>query len=142
MTFFDRIRGWANRLRQETVALWFAVRDPRTPLAAKVLAGAVLAYALSPIDLIPDFIPILGYLDELLLLPLALWLVIRLVPAEVLAQSRARAVEWLAAGQQTPRSRIGAVIVISVWVVVLWWLIAVFAPSLGEPTGSAIFGEH
>ena len=132
MSFLARVRSWANALRQETVALWFAVRDPRTPLAAKLLAGAVLAYALSPIDLIPDFIPILGYLDELLLLPPAIWLVIRLVPAEVLAQSRAKAADWLAAGQQTPRSRIGAVIVISVWVMILWWLIAVFAPSLGD----------
>jgi uncharacterized membrane protein YkvA (DUF1232 family) len=133
MSFLDRVRGWANTLRRETVALWFAVSDPRTPLAAKVLASVVLAYALSPIDLIPDFIPILGYLDELLLLPLAIWLVIKLVPEEVLTQSRAKAQEWLAAGQRAPRSRTGAVIVIAVWVVILWWLIAVFAPSLGSP---------
>lgn len=135
MSFLDRIRAWAHKLREETVALWFAIRDPHTPLTAKLLAGAVLAYALSPIDLIPDFIPILGYLDELLLLPLAIWLVIRLVPEEVLAQSRTKAREWLAAGQRAPRSRLGAAIVIVVWAVILWWLIALFAPSLGDPEG-------
>ncbi len=132
MASLDRIRAWANRLKRDGIALWFATRDPRTPLAAKLIAGAVLAYVLSPIDLIPDFIPILGYLDELLLLPLAIWLVIKLVPAEVLAQSRAKATEWLAAGERTPRSRLGAAIVICVWVILLWWLIAVFAPLLGH----------
>jgi uncharacterized membrane protein YkvA (DUF1232 family) len=135
VSFLDRVRGWADALRQETVALWFAVRDPRTPLAAKVLAGVVIAYALSPIDLIPDFIPVLGYLDELLLLPLAIWLVVKLVPEEVLKQSRAKAREWFAAGQRAPRSRLGALIVVVVWVVILWWLIAVFAPSLGGHPG-------
>jgi uncharacterized membrane protein YkvA (DUF1232 family) len=132
----DRIRAWASGLKRETVVLWFAVRDPQTPFAAKVMAWAILAYALSPIDLIPDFIPILGYVDELLLLPLAIWGVIRLVPAEIMARSRARAEQWLAAGQSAPTSRLGAVLVVAVWVVIVWWLIALLAPSLGH-TGSA-----
>lgn len=136
MRGLDSIRHWAARLKQQTTALWFAVRDPATPPAAKLLAWAILAYALSPIDLIPDFIPVLGYLDELLLLPVALWLVIRLVPPEVMARSQAKAREWLAAGQKTPRSRLGALIVLTVWVVILWWLIALFAPSLGSGLSS------
>ena len=132
MTAFDRVRAWASGLKRETVALWFAVRDPGTPFAAKLVAWAILAYALSPIDLIPDFIPVLGYLDELLLLPLAIWVVIRLVPPEVMARSRVKAQEWLAAGQKTPGSRLGAVMIVAVWVVILWWLISLFAPSAGH----------
>jgi len=131
VTAFDRVRAWASGLKRETMALWFAVRDPATPLGAKLVAWAILAYAFSPIDLIPDFIPVLGYLDELLLLPLAIWVVIRLVPAEVMARSRVKAQQWLAAGQKTPGSRLGAVVVITVWVVTAWWLVALFAPSLG-----------
>lgn len=113
------------------MALWIAVHDPATPLAAKLVAWAILAYVLSPIDLIPDFIPVLGYLDELLLLPLAIWVVIRLIPPEVLARSRVKAQQWLAAGQKTPRSRLGAIVVITIWVMIAWWLIALFACSLG-----------
>ncbi|WP_372706567.1 YkvA family protein [Brevundimonas sp.] len=69
------------------MALWIAARDPRTPLAAKIIAGAVAAYALSPIDLIPDFIPVLGYLDDLLIVPLGIWIAVRLIPATLLANT-------------------------------------------------------
>jgi uncharacterized membrane protein YkvA (DUF1232 family) len=131
LTTVDRIRGWADSLRRETLALWFAMRDARTPFVAKAFATLVIAYALSPIDLIPDFIPVLGYVDELLLLPLAIRLLIRLVPEQVMSQSRAKAAAWLASGQRAPSSRLGAIIVIAVWVVIAWWLIAVFATALG-----------
>ena len=86
-----RLRDWARALKLELRALYFVVRDPRTPWYAKALAGAVLAYALSPIDLIPDFIPVLGYLDDVILVPLGIWLALKLVPGEVLAEARARA---------------------------------------------------
>jgi uncharacterized membrane protein YkvA (DUF1232 family) len=86
-----RERAWA--LKRETVALYLAARDPRTPWYAKALALAIVAYAASPIDLIPDFIPVLGYLDELILLPLGILLVLKLVPAAVLAEARARAAQ-------------------------------------------------
>ena len=88
----------ARRLKSELTVLYHAYRDPRTPLAAKLVMVLVLAYPLSPIDLIPDFIPVLGYLDDLLLLPLGITLALRLVPPAVLAEHRAAAHERLARG--------------------------------------------
>jgi uncharacterized membrane protein YkvA (DUF1232 family) len=124
------LKARAATLKHDVVTLWFAVKDPRTPAAARWLAILVLAYALSPIDLIPDFIPVLGYLDELLLLPLAIVAIRKLVPPQVLHESRGKAEEWLAAGQRLPRSRLGAAIIIIIWSVVLWWVIALFAPAV------------
>jgi uncharacterized membrane protein YkvA (DUF1232 family) len=86
----DRWRARARDLETEVRALWLASRDPRVPWHAKAVAGLTVAYALSPIDLIPDFIPVLGHLDDLVLVPLGLALAIRLVPPEVLAEHRAR----------------------------------------------------
>ena len=85
------VRAWARRLKRDVVALWIAARDPRTPLAAKLVAGAVAAYALSPIDLIPDFIPILGYLDDLIIVPAGIWLALRLIPASLMMEFRSQA---------------------------------------------------
>ena len=103
------------------VAVYHAARDPRTPWAARLLALLVAAYALSPIDLIPDFIPVLGYLDELLLLPLGLLLVIRLLPADVLADARRLAERTLA----RPRSWLAAAAIVLLWLalagVAAWW---------------------
>jgi uncharacterized membrane protein YkvA (DUF1232 family) len=116
------LRDWARALKRETLALYYAARDPRTPWLAKLVIGVVVAYALSPIDLIPDFIPVLGYLDDLLLLPLGIWLVIRLLPPEVLAESRARAAQAL----ERPRSIAAAVVVVLIWIALAvlagWWL--------------------
>lgn len=106
----SRLRGWAGALKREVAALALAARDPRTPVAAKLLALAIVAYALSPIDLIPDVIPVLGMLDDMLLLPLGIWVVIRLIPAEVLAEHRAAA-----DGARLAPSRAGAAIVIALW---------------------------
>ena len=86
-------RAWARGLKQQTLIVWFAARDPRTPWWVRALALAVAAYALSPIDLIPDFIPVLGYLDDLLLVPLGLALVLRMIPDEVRSDATARASE-------------------------------------------------
>lgn len=92
------------------MALWLAARDPRVPRHAKVLAAAVAAYALSPIDLIPDFIPVLGLIDDLLLVPAGIWLVVRLIPAEVMAELRAEAET-----RERPRSLAGAVLIAGLW---------------------------
>jgi uncharacterized membrane protein YkvA (DUF1232 family) len=107
LTWRDRIAA----LKREVVALWLAARDPRTPIAAKLLAGAVAAYALSPIDLIPDLIPVLGLLDDLLILPAGIWLALRLVPPEVLAACRTRA----ALLAERPASRGAAVAIGAIW---------------------------
>ncbi|MEY8877527.1 MAG: YkvA family protein, partial [Leptothrix sp. (in: b-proteobacteria)] len=90
------LRAWAKRIRRDALTLWLAARHPDTPWPAKLLAGVVVAYALSPIDLIPDFVPVLGLLDDLLLLPALIWLAVRLVPADVLAACRAEAEQRMA----------------------------------------------
>jgi uncharacterized membrane protein YkvA (DUF1232 family) len=118
---FRRLKDWARAIRRDVHALWLAARDPRTPWYAKALALAIAAYALSPIDLIPDFIPVLGYLDEVILLPLAILLAVRLVPPAVMAEHRATA----AAAQARPVSRAGAAIILGIWVLaaaaLAWW---------------------
>ena len=116
----NRLREWAHRLKRDIVALWFCTQHPETPLAAKVIALAVVAYAFSPIDLVPDFIPVLGLLDDLFLLPAGIWLVLKLVPDAVLEQCREQAARWLARGSTAPRSRLGALLIVLVWGLVLW----------------------
>jgi len=116
----QRLKIWAAALKREVMTLWFACRDPRTPWYARVLAMLIVAYALSPIDLIPDFIPVLGYLDELILLPVGIYLVLKLVPAEALADARARAQAWVDSRKPKPRNWIAAAAIVLVWVAVLW----------------------
>jgi len=101
----------ATRLRIEAHATWLVARDPRTPWAARLLCLAIAAYALSPIDLIPDFIPILGLVDDALLIPAGLWLVARLLPPGLMAEHRAAAT----AAAERPVSKAGALIVIAIW---------------------------
>jgi uncharacterized membrane protein YkvA (DUF1232 family) len=108
---FDRWKEWARTIRRDVHALYLASRDPRVPWHAKVLALAVAGYALSPIDLIPDFIPVIGYLDDLIIVPIGILLVIRLVPAEVMAEHR----ELAEAAQDRPVSRGAAAAIIAIW---------------------------
>ena len=115
MRALDAWQVWARGLKRDTYALYLACRDPRVPWYAKVLAAAVVAYALSPIDLIPDFIPVLGYLDDLLLIPVGLALALRLIPAPVMAECRREAAARLAAGSGRPHSWIGAAVVVAGW---------------------------
>jgi len=118
----EKSKAWARAIRRDVVAVWIAARDPRVPWYAKALALAVAAYALSPIDLIPDFIPVLGYLDDLIIVPLGILLVIKLVPAELMAEFRAEAARREAA----PRSTVAAVVIVLTWIaaagLLLWWL--------------------
>ena len=90
------------------------------PLTAKVLAFLTVAYALSPIDLIPDFIPVLGLLDDLILVPVLIWLTLKLTPKEILNQSRQQAQEWLALNRSKPKSYVGLLIVVALWILMLW----------------------
>ncbi|MGQ3054981.1 MAG: YkvA family protein [Roseateles sp.] len=112
----ERLRNWARRLKRDGVTLWFAGRHPSTPWHAKALGAFVVAYALSPIDLIPDFIPVLGYVDDVLLLPGLIWLTIRLIPTSVLAECRAQADAWLRSSGSRPTSRWGTALVVAVWI--------------------------
>jgi len=115
-----QLKEWARRLLAEVVALWFCTRDPRTPFIARAIAIAVVAYAFSPIDLIPDFIPVIGLLDDLLLLPIGVWIVLKLVPPEVMAECRQQAARWLEEKKPKPRSYIGAALIVVLWLVLLW----------------------
>ena len=105
------------------------MRDERTPLWLRCFGFLVIAYALSPIDLIPDFVPLIGFLDELILLPAGLWILIKFIPAEVLAIARMRAENRIVNGKKYPRSIIGAFIVIAIWTVAIWLLLSLLAPA-------------
>jgi len=115
----DRLKTWARTIKRDVHALYLASRDPRVPWYAKALAIGIAAYAVSPIDLIPDFIPVLGYLDDVILVPLGVALVIRLIPPHVLAEHRARA-----DAQARPVSYVAAALIVGVWIVAAAALIA------------------
>ena len=109
------------------MTLWFASRHPSTPWYTKALGVFVVAYALSPIDLIPDFIPVLGYLDDVILLPSLIWLAIRLTPDLVLAECREQADEWLTTTGAKPKSLIGAILIVAIWIgvgIAIWYWLA------------------
>ena len=110
------VQRWAKRMMRDALALWIAARDRRTPWVATLLAALVAAYAFSPIDLIPDVIPVLGLLDDLLLVPLGIALAVRLVPPVLMREFRDAA-----DGRDRPRSRTAAIVVIAMWVVVVIW---------------------
>ncbi|KGD98569.1 MULTISPECIES: YkvA family protein [Rhizobium/Agrobacterium group] len=122
MGFVAKAKGWAKSLKRDIVALWLAARDERVPLRAKLVAGAVAAYALSPIDLIPDFVPVLGYLDDLLIVPVGILLAIRLVPEELMAEFRVKAAHRV----ECPVSRGGLAFILAIWlfclILLLWSL--------------------
>jgi uncharacterized membrane protein YkvA (DUF1232 family) len=119
----EKAKAWARNLKRDVFALWIAARDPRTPISAKLVAGAVAAYALSPIDLIPDFIPILGYLDDLLIVPLGIMVAVRLIPATLMADFRQQALER----GKRPTSVAAAAVIAMIWLAAItacaYWLI-------------------
>ncbi|ABC90501.1 hypothetical conserved protein [Rhizobium etli CFN 42] len=118
MELISKAKIWAKSLKRDIVALWLAARDPRVPWYAKAVAGAVAAYALSPIDLIPDFIPVLGYLDDLVIVPLGILLATRLVPAKVMAALRVEAARRI----ERPAGRAGLIFVLAVWLACIIFL--------------------
>lgn len=115
MKLLQRLRDGARRLKRDALTLWFACRHPGTPWTARLLAALAVGYALSPIDLIPDFIPVLGYLDDVVLLPALIWLALRLLPPEVQAECRAQAQARMEAQAGRPRSVVGAVVIAAIW---------------------------
>jgi uncharacterized membrane protein YkvA (DUF1232 family) len=115
---FEHLKQWARAIRLDGHAIYLASRDPRVPWYAKAVAISIAAYALSPIDLIPDFIPVLGYLDEAIILPLGVALVVRLIPPDIMAEYRAAA----AVAIDKPSSKAGAAVIVAIWL-----LLATFA---------------
>jgi uncharacterized membrane protein YkvA (DUF1232 family) len=122
-TLFEHVRQWARALKRDVLALYLAARDPRVPWYAKAVAACVAVYALSPIDLIPDVIPILGYLDDMVLVPLGIWLATRLIPPLLLEEHRHAA---KARHQPSPTSWVGAALILGLWGLargaIVWWL--------------------
>jgi uncharacterized membrane protein YkvA (DUF1232 family) len=106
------MKKWARLVKRDIHAIYLCSRDPRVPWHAKALAIFVAAYALSPIDLIPDFVPVLGYLDDVILVPAGIWLVVRLIPANVMAEHR----ELAAAAHDRPVSRTAAAVIVAIWI--------------------------
>lgn len=116
MDVSDKLKAWAKRIKRDGVTLWFAGRHPDTPWYAKALGFFVVAYALSPIDLIPDFIPVLGYVDDILLLPALIWLTVKSLPNSVLTDCRAQADVWMAEKGSKPLSKAGAIMIVVLWI--------------------------
>ena len=115
MALLPELKQRARHLKAETFALYLAARDPRTPWYAKFLVAVIVVYAFSPIDLIPDFVPVLGYLDDLILIPMGIALAIKLVPHSVLAECRTRAQEIIQNGK--PVSRVAGAVIVVIWLV-------------------------
>ena len=125
MRLGTQLKSWAGALKQDVVALYIAARDPRVPWYVKAAAMGIAAYALSPIDLIPDFIPVLGYLDELIILPVAIALVIRMIPASLMAEFR----EEARRRSECPVSRIAAMAIAALWISAAGFLLWIFWPT-------------
>jgi uncharacterized membrane protein YkvA (DUF1232 family) len=125
-----RVLDWARAVKRDVVALWIAGRDPRTPWYAKAVAASVAAYALSPIDLIPDFVPVLGYLDDVIIVPLGIALAVYFIPDRLMAEFRAE----VERRSERPRSLAGAVAIGALWVAAALLLIFLFWPDAAEPS--------
>ena len=123
MTALEKLKAFSNRLKQDALTAYFIARDGRAPVLVRLLAVAVAGYALSPIDLIPDFIPVLGYLDELILLPIGIALILRLTPSHITDDCRVQASEL----SERIVSRGGAVAVVAIWLLcaaaVVYWIV-------------------
>jgi uncharacterized membrane protein YkvA (DUF1232 family) len=130
MALLAELKTRAHHLKADTLALYLAARDPRTPWYAKLLVAGIVAYAFSPIDLIPDFVPILGYLDDLILIPMGIALAIKLIPHSVLAECRARAQETMQNGKTV--SRVAGAVIVVIWLVLvalcIVWAYEAFMP--------------
>jgi uncharacterized membrane protein YkvA (DUF1232 family) len=127
-SFIELLRTWARHLRSETYALYLAYKDPRTPWYAKILVAFVVAHTFSPIDLIPDFIPVLGYLDDLIITPVGLWLALKLIPPEVMDEARRQAKEHIEISGVISRG--GMLMVVGLWVAGIALAVAVLWPLI------------
>lgn len=124
---FERLKRWARYIKRDVVALWLAARDPRVPWYAKAVAAAVAAYALSPIDLIPDFVPVFGYLDDLLIVPLGILVAVKLIPEPIMLELRLKAIE-----QRKPSSRAGLVAILLIWLAAIALTVWLVWPAITD----------
>ena len=122
---FGRLRRWARLIKRDALTLWYACRDPRTPLWLKLMTGVLVAYAFCPIYLIPDFIPIIGLLDDAIIVPLGVMLLLRLLPKEIRISSEAKAEQRRRKGKKVV-SRAGLVMVLLIWLAVIVWCVRHF----------------
>ena len=122
---FGRLRRWARLIKRDSLTLWYACRDPRTPLWLKLMTGVLVAYAFSPIGLIPDFMPIIGLLDDAIIVPLGVMLLLRLLPKEIRISSEAKAEQRRRKGKKVV-SRAGLVMVLLIWLAVIVWCVRQF----------------
>lgn len=122
MKVFKKLKALAVTLKHDVLMLWFAIKNPATPLAPKLISGFAVAYAVSPIDLIPDFIPVLGYLDELVILPALIWLAIRFIPITIITQAREEAEKWRAQTSQKFMGYLGAAFIVMTWIFIVVWI--------------------
>ena len=118
LLFWQRLRDWGRMLKNDIIVLYLVMKHPATPLAVKALAALVVGYALSPIDLIPDFIPVLGYLDDLVILPVGILIVTRLVPKPILQSCRMEAEHRI--NRLKPKLWFGAVLIALLWLLILY----------------------
>ena len=139
MPILDNLKKRVSRIKGEVLALSLAARHPETPWYAKLFVVAVVAYALSPIDLIPDFVPVLGYLDDLILIPLGISVAIKMIPSRVLNECRAKALEAKTHGKR--ESRIAAMVIIGIWLV-LATLLTLWAYATYANTHANGYGSH
>ena len=120
MKIFRKITNLLKLLKKDLIVLWFALKNPATPFVTKSVAFITVAYALSPVDLIPDVIPLLGYLDDLIIVPILIWITLKLVPENVMKQSRKQALEWLAAEQRKASGNLRLLIILVIWCLLIW----------------------
>ncbi|PEF36683.1 hypothetical protein CON84_19710, partial [Bacillus sp. AFS094228] len=118
---FDKIKTWAKSLKRQIFILYFACKDERVPWHAKVFTACVVAYAFSPIDIIPDFIPILGYLDDVILVPIGIMIALKMIPKSVLTDCEVKAEEMMKKGK--PKNWIVGSLIVMIWVLIIIWAI-------------------
>ena len=134
---WEHLKRWARELKNEGMTLWFCCRHPDMPWLPKILAIMVVGYFLSPIDLIPDFIPVIGYLDDLILVPIGIYLTLKLVPQDVIEESRAKARDWIAAHRPKPKSIIAAGVIMVLWTLFFAALWQYFGADVMKLLGAA-----
>lgn len=115
MSWLQSIKEWAKRLKKQIIMLWFASKHPQMPWLPKIIAVVAVAYAFSPIDLIPDFIPILGFIDDAIILPMLIWFAVRFTPQQVIFDAEQQAEEWLDEHEKRPKNYLVAVLIILIW---------------------------